>query len=306
MEKIDDIINEIFKNLRERFGESAVLKLDELLLDNGQVSRCVFIKRSKSHVGVRMDIDLIKKLLDDGQNLEEICESLYNAAIVNTDINGMTSKDFRSWKYMREWIYPRLLNTEKNTELLASMPHKEVFDLSIAYYIAVSSRHGRLDNISNVTYDLCELWGVDLDELNDIAFKNLLDKRPPRFNDIASEIIQTFIADGIPIGKDGVNIPERRMDMYVLTSGDSMLGSIYLCVPSVLKSVSNIIGDNFLIASVSENQLILFKASESVSADKLEWLKGIVAGINERAEDPSIYLTDSIYRYHNGNVERIM
>ena len=138
MEKIDDIINEIFKNLRERFGESAVLEIDEVLLDNGQISKCVFIKRSKSHVGVRMDIDLIKKSIDDGQGLQEICESLYNAAIMNTDIHGMTGKDFRTWKYMKERVYPRLLNTEKNAALLKSMPHKEIFDLSITYYIAVS------------------------------------------------------------------------------------------------------------------------------------------------------------------------
>lgn len=63
-----------------------------------------------------------------------------------------------------------MVNREWNTELLATVPHTEVLDLAIVYYVTIHMDSEGAGSIL-IKNDHLNIWGIDKDELNRVAFE---------------------------------------------------------------------------------------------------------------------------------------
>lgn len=81
------------------------------------------------------------------------------------------------WGNIRDKIYPRLVNAQKNREILSKVPHQRFLDLAVVYYIEFplqSSVQGRIE----IRASLFEMWGIPLQELHGAALQNLEKMKP--------------------------------------------------------------------------------------------------------------------------------
>lgn len=76
------------------------------------------------------------------------------------------------WKVVKDWVYPVMIWTERNQELLSMLPHRKFLDLSVAYIIR--RIYPGLGSIAvKITKDLLKMLGITEEELYHQALKNL-------------------------------------------------------------------------------------------------------------------------------------
>ncbi len=76
------------------------------------------------------------------------------------------------WKVVKDWVYPVMIWTERNQELLSMLPHRKFLDLSVAYIIR--RIYPGLGSIAvKITKDLLKMLVITEEELYHQALKNL-------------------------------------------------------------------------------------------------------------------------------------
>ena len=80
-----------------------------------------------------------------------------------------------SLKNRKDQIFFKIVNTEANRELLSGLPHREILDLSLFYYVVLGCSNSDGLMTSNISYSTMEFMGFSSEsELYEIARENML------------------------------------------------------------------------------------------------------------------------------------
>ena len=79
--------------------------------------------------------------------------------------------DDMSWKKMKRRIFPRVLNYDRNKEILENVPYMKYMDFAVCFFYNTKSEseHGAM-TIGN---EMQEIWNVTLEELFEASVENL-------------------------------------------------------------------------------------------------------------------------------------
>ena len=116
---------------------------------------------------------------------------------------------FRDYQKVRENICFKLINYERNRELLKKVPHKRILDLAMVFYYRIRKEETTEATIL-VEYVHLELWGISLEELEENAKRTTYLKLPAEFINMKGFL-------GLTQGKE--------KQMYILTNKERSLGA---------------------------------------------------------------------------------
>lgn len=104
------------------------------------------------------------------------------------------------YNIVKNKIVVRLVNFERNQEMLKGCPHKKYLDLAITFrYVVEDSTMGMASIlIKNTEY---EKWGVDLSELYELALSNTMRLFPEQVDSIY-EIMYQYIEEQMKVCRD--------------------------------------------------------------------------------------------------------
>lgn len=94
--------------------------------------------------------------LEEGFNMLDRAEM----ASLSTDYNAVKDK-----------LSLEVISTEKNKELLETVPHEQMEDMSVVYRVRLSEKENQLDSIL-VTNSMLENYGITADQLKADALEN--------------------------------------------------------------------------------------------------------------------------------------
>lgn len=219
---------------------------------------------------------------------------------VNFNIGDVTW--VQDYNQAKDFILPRLINSEVNEQLLSGRPHTEMADLSTSYCIQV----GRDANgLMTVPLDkaMAEQYGVDLEELHKVAIENLKRIDPPRCKPM-SQVIRTILAKNY--GQDmGMSreeldnyleemVPSQEEEiMYVLSTESGLNGAAAVLDADVMDQVHEMLGEVYVLPS-STHELII--VPQAIGQD-LAQLKEMVGEVNSTVLEAKDFLSDNIYEY---------
>ncbi|MCL2052125.1 MAG: DUF5688 family protein [Lachnospiraceae bacterium] len=225
---------------------------------------------------------------------------------------------FRFYANVKEKVLFRLINFQKNKDLLAGIPHKCFYDLALVFYCDFSNNFFEngtilLDN-SHLT-----LWGVSLEEVFADALHNTPKLRPAVIKTMA-EVMKELLAARIDkkyggddetkilvkefLAKEhdkGIKKDCQSSAMYVAGNQQKLFGAAVLLYPDFIKNFADRIGADLYIFPSSIHEIILSPAQKT--ADRAELLK-LVCEINETQVDPEEVLADTVY-YYNRSIDVI-
>lgn len=197
---------------------------------------------------------------------------------------------------VRGSIVYKLINTEKNRELLKDIPHKEFLDLSIVFQCMVTGTGTETATI--LIYNAhAKLWGVSEEELYEAASQNtpnLCGYELKGIKQVLGEIMQ------------GENVPEECADiipLYVLTNRNRTDGAACILYRNLLKDFSDALGCGFYIIPSSIHEVLLFPAG---STDDRGELKEMIKEINDAQVPDEEILSYSLYYYDRDKGEVCM
>ena len=197
----------------------------------------------------------------------------------------------------------KLVNTEKNQQMLKEVPHIPLLDLSIVFYILVD-----VDEKGSATIQIrnehIENWNVNVEQLYKDEKLNVKCLIPARLM-CMQHVIEKLCDISKGEEKDLLKAkfpPENKEFMYILTNSIHQFGAAVLAYPNILEMASRIIGEDFYLLPSSIHEVILIPKSKSPD---LKDLNEMINEVNETQVQEEEVLSDHAY-YYEKNTHTLM
>lgn len=274
----------IINYLQKKLGDDYKIFSNIIKKNNGIELTGIIIEEKGCNTSPTIYINDLYEEYKLGKSFTETADAVYDIFSRNRFTRPVDLTGFLNFDKAKEQIAYKLINYEKNKELLEDIPYKMYFNLVIVFYYSVMEPPfcGKAEILIHNKH--LEKWGVGLEELCRIAAENT-----PRL--YPAEI--TYIEDAMP-GMFGTGAKAEKIPMFILTNQQKLQGAVCMLYPDVIKAFAEKIDCDLYILPSSIHEVILVPVLKKNSKDKL---LEIVTEINATQVENSEILADSVYIY---------
>lgn len=298
-----EVFTEIIKSEIEKIYNSKC-KVDVLNVakNNGLHLTGITIRNRESNMAPTIYLDGYFADYKDGRTMENICKEIVQVYEKNKIQKNFSLEQVTDFKNVKDRICFKLVNREKNAELLADAPYVEYQDLAVIFYVLVSKDKSSIASITIRNALIMDTWGVDVDTLYRLAKENtqrLFRGRVSSMMKMMAEIIDES-ADRLDVEMveaffDMDVYEDSAFPMYVATNVSELNGACILLYDGVLKKFAEKIDGDFYILPSSVHEVIFVPANGDMDA---RYLIQMVKEINATEVSPDEVLSDNVYMYH--------
>lgn len=285
------------------FGDSVRVTIQKVTKNNGLVLTGLTILAKSTNLAPTIYLDSYFNEYKDGESMTDICCKIvktYEETKVNNNFDISLVTDFER---ARHRICYKLINAERNADLLIEAPHVMVEDLAAIFYIVVTQDETGTGTIT-IRNNIFDMWkDITVDELFQIALDNTQQMYRGRVTSMVN-VMTEIMADAMD--EEFANeffdmVVDSDIPMYVATNTVKLNGAGVILYKDLLKTFAERIGGDFYILPSSVHEVLFIPVEASIDED---YLYHMVREVNATEVSPDEYLSDSVYRY-NSLVDRM-
>ncbi|MBQ8518227.1 MAG: hypothetical protein IJ455_01310 [Agathobacter sp.] len=229
----------------------------------------------------------------DGVSLEDIYEDILKTYHENLPQEDFDITLFRDYEKAQKRIVMKLINAEKNKQLLKQVPHILVYDLAIVFLCSVSDFMHEYATILVYNQHL-KLWNVTAADLYETALSNsprVLESRLDNLHDVFAYITD----ESLPFLEE--------LNISILTNHLKIHGATCILYPNILEEIATLYEDDVIIIPSSIHEVLVFPKENLPNGYTLENLNAMIQDVNETQLTDDEILSDHIYWYHRDTKE---
>lgn len=287
--------DEVKDRVAEYCGPEYKVTLTQALKNNSVKLTGIAILKKGSKITPTIYLEDFYTDYCDGMDMEEIVRQIVRIYDTNRCPQNLDLEMFEDFEKVKDRIVYRIVNYEKNQELLEKAPHRRFLDLAVIYSISLGEIPGLCASVT-VYQQYLARWGVTEEELWEAARMNT-----PRISEAQIVSMGELLKDMNGVDdEDVLDLKEAGPPMYVLTNKRRVNGAACLLYEKVVGDFARKIKKNFFILPSSIHEVILL-AEESGYDPKS--LRAMVREVNETQVGEQEILSDSLYYYSYENEE---
>ena len=280
-------INDVKKN------NGIVLKGITIVEDNNNLSPTIYLN------------DYYKAYISGETTFVNIIDDVIGTYHKNKVDRNVDMRYFLDYEKVRQRIVYKLVNAQKNKELLDDIPHIEYLDLAIVFQCLVAQGDTGIATIliHNVHQ---KLWGVSVEELYQAAQVNTqlhLGHEIKTVSEVICEIMKEENTEDFNYDHCMAGIPDI-IPMYVISNKHRVEGAACMLYPELLKNFSDEVNSDFYIIPSSIHELLFLPIGHDEDTGVL---RGMIKEINDTQLRNEEILSYSLYFYDRqmGEVVRL-
>ena len=296
---IEDFREYICSELRKKLGNNYEVENENAIKLNS--IGCMGIRIQKSHTNICPVIymeGIYEQYESNEITLEEaaICahmmyQNAKSEAEVKAEITWM-----EDWETAKEFLKTKLINTERNEKLLPQVPHKDICNLSIIFYLALETKEGISAGVT-INHELMNLYGQNVDSLYEQAINNISED-DVRFMGL-HDMVKKADSKSFDYNEEEV----AQVEMYVLTNKQNMFGASVILSPCAQNLIQETIKRSVYVLPCSVHETILIPYKSDMNPEDL---CNMVKEVNAAMICPMEYLADNVYLLKNGKLELVV
>lgn len=274
------------------YGDSVRVVVDNVQKNNNVTLTGVTIIKNGCNLNPTIYLEPYFSAYKTGTTMAVICKDImkvYEEHSVSHNFDTTLVTDFNK---VRSNVCFKVINAEKNRELLKTIPHKMLLDLAVVFYIEVSQDKDGNGTILVQNYFL-DMWnGVDTDTLYKLALANTQRKYRGRVCNMftaMSEVFDEELANQFFEMVVGGDVP-----MYVASNVQKVWGAGVILYDNLLKTFAERIGGDFYILPSSTHEVLFVPAYVGFDAKSL---KQMVQNVNATEVSEQEFLSNNVYYY---------
>jgi hypothetical protein len=282
--------------VEKRTGEDYRVRINDVRKNNGIVLSGLTVMKDDSNISPTIYLNNYYEAYENGHitiiNVVNDVMDTYHKNKVNGNID---MKYFLDYNQVKEKIVYKLVNTEKNQELLEDCPHVDFLDLSIMFSCIVAKEEKSTASIL-IHNAHAKLWNVSTEELYRTARDNtqrLMGYEIKNMNDIVEEMIEASEIDET-YDEESMKELSQNAYMYVLTNNNRIDGAVCIIYPNLLKDLAYSIGKGFYVIPSSVHEVIIVPTDDTYEADDI---KNMIREINDTQVKKEEILSYSLYYF---------
>lgn len=287
------------KALETVYGAECSVELRDVTKNNNCCLTGLCIRKDDDNMAPVIYLDAFyEEYLQRGISIEEVCAEVVHTYKISKTNHKFDTSGVMDFEQVKDNICFKLVNAQRNQELLADVPHIKFLDLAIIYFILISKDSAGTGTIM-VRNNIMDMWGVDIDELYNIALRNT----QRLFRGTVSSM-SSVISEMINSGEDDESIEDvfdmevgdaDAIPMYVATNLSKINGAGVILYDNLLKEFADRINSDFFILPSSIHETLF--VSVSFGADE-RGLAAMVRDVNATQVAADEVLSDNVYRYN--------
>ena len=284
----------ILEALKERFGEECQIEYKEVLKNNGVKLDGVIVRQNNCVVSPTVYVNDYYEDFSDGENINDIADIIERLIRDNTIEDEFDADELILFDNVKDRIVFKLINFERNKELLNTVPYKKYLDLAIVYYISVKEDIFECASIL-INNSHLKLWNKTLEEIDELAVKNTLFILKPELKSMGQTLKE------IMFNSDDNEFNEEDFEncyMYVLTNEKKQFGAATILYDNELKDFSERIESDFYIIPSSVHEVIIIPSKFVDSSDSLDEM---ICEVNSSQVPLVDILSDHAYKYNRAD-----
>lgn len=281
----NELVEEILEYLPDEYSDCDVT-IETVIKNNNSVNEGLMIRHSNINVSPNIYIQQFYDEYVEGEPFEDICKKIANVRVDaeygrNFEIDKILDFDF-----VKNAIYPNLINKGRNLDQLEYRPHRDFLDLVIVYYVDVTYLDiGCKEPIImqlGITDELMDTYGIDEEKLYELSMKNInsAEASCKFLHEISNKVIGTDVVE--------------NYDIMYLTNKLNCKGSAMIFNNDIIECASGKLNGDFYILPSSVHEVILVSATSPMP---MEVMSKMVKDINRACVGKEEFLSDNVYFY---------
>ena len=279
--------NSVKKEVERRVGENCTVTLIDTIKNNGVVLSGLQIISKNSNVAPVIYLDGYYEIYESGhKEFAEIISDILMVYKRNKVDQSIDVSQFLNYEDVRSNIVYKLINTDKNKELLQKLPHVAFHDLSIVFQVLIDMNDlGRATILIHNKH--LGIWNVSIDEIYKDACHNT-----PIINRCEIRYVEDVVRGIVPPEVIG----QMPVQMFILSNKDTLHGAACMIYPDVLKHFSDEMNSSIYIIPSSVHEVLLIP-EERMCGLGYELLKQMIEDVNDTQVQREEILSYSLYFY---------
>lgn len=286
--------------MKAMYSDGYTVRVQEVQKNNGMVLSGLTIQKVGVNIAPTIYLDSFYEEYRNGRTLESIVNAIsatYEQHKVEKSFDVERISDYDA---VKDRICFKLINAEKNKELLKDVPYVPFMDLAIVFYVLVDqSADGNATAL--VRNAMMAVWGnPSVDEVYELAKMNTQRLFRGRVASMM-EVMSGIIAENDNVDPEVVDAffsmdvyEDNFMPMFIATNQSKINGASVILYDGLLAEFARRIGGDFYILPSSIHETILLPATDDMDID---YLIDMVRTVNATEVAPNEILSDSVYKY---------
>lgn len=263
--------------------ETSQIEISVVKKNNGVSATGLFIRENGQDVSPILYLDDYYIHYQNGELLENVIRNIRADYDKKVQMAAVKIPNLQEFENIRGRVIYRLVNYEKNKEILEDCPHIRLYDLAVTFrWVA------RIDDVgvstSLITNKQVKEWGVSVNDLVLAARQNTPRLFPAQIIDMEEMLA----------GMVSFILYPSAIPMYILTNEQELNGASALLYGNILKDFANKKGADMYILPSSIHEVIMIPADR---IDDPKKLSSMVHEANTTVVSTGDVLSDSVYYY---------
>lgn len=273
---IEEFQEYLIKELQNRLDKN--YKIDSYTDENNYI---LIIGNKNNLIKSTCYIEPYFRLYKKVNSLEPIFLDITEKIAFMEKIQKKVEPDLMNYEQIKESIFFRLVNTQKNIELLQHVPSVPFLDLSIVFYIEIQSSIGSANIL--IKNDLASILKISKAQLYKDALNNLQTFKPCRIKNLSDVVFET----------ETETVPSEISDFLVMTNVYNKYGASCILYPDALKRIAEKLKKDIFIIPSSIHE-VLVTVNQNI---KVQDLAKMLHEVNIEELAPDEQLSFHIYKY---------
>lgn len=239
-------------------------------------------------------VDELYTAYQDGAKLNAIINYISNDVLhaKNNNIYDKT-KTLMNYDTAKNRLFVRLLNCDRNADVLKNVVHKTLGDIALTVCAIVDDN--REDLIStNILKFMVKKWGKTETDIFNEALENTYRATPPRIYKLEEMIFnREYTGDSFMESCDEDVISKDGMGNCLSTTIKTN-GAVAVFLPGVAEHLAELLNSDFYMAFTSIHEVMIHNAKKVDPED----LKSVLTDTIRETVPEEDYLTSRIYKYN--------
>lgn len=284
-----EFIRYIKENVGIILGEQVTVSAQSVRKNNSLILEGICIQEENKKMAPTIYLEFYYEAYLKGKPLGEIILEVLSV-YQKFKVEDMFEMDFfMNYERTKGRILYKLINYQKNKELLEDVPYVAFLDLAIVFYCMVMNDQNGSATIL-IHYSHLEMWGITVKELYKNAKENTRKLLCSEIKEM-NQVIEELFGEKSPGNNEEKGECGR---MYILSNTAKLNGAVCILYQNLLSSFAESIGSDLFILPSSIHEVILIPADGKILQTELEEM---VMEVNQTQVETEDILSDHVYYF---------
>lgn len=263
--------------------------------DGGDLLNIIFAEHDDAYEVCSVHVEELYVAYQNGIRLntivDYICSDVLHAKIIYVYDK---TKELMDYDTAKSRLFVRLINYDRNADILRDVVHKTLGDIVFTVYAIVDENEFGIVS-TKVLKSMVKKWDKNEDDIFNEAIKNTYYLTPPRIYKWEGVLCDESYAGESFMNDEDICDLDKSFSGNTLSTTRKTNGAIAVFLPGVAERIAELLDSDFYMVFTSIHEVMIHSTGSGVDPKDL---KLVLQDILRKVTPSSDYLTEKIYKYN--------